>query len=321
MSLKLEKVSKRYFDKWVLRDLSVEVARGEVFGLIGAASSGRTTILKLIAGHIKDYTGKISFEDAEVKDAVLVGAESQEEKSLFRRILPSKQKSDLFSENERRLEEFKRALDEANSVLLLDNPFACFDEKMREEALQQLRETTQQKNLSVILVTNNTEEIFGGCDRIGILHRGDIIQVGEPREVYEKPDYVASASLLGRCNLITARRVTFSNEEIPEFQTLEGGHRIKTDKVERRRLGAITQNVTLAIRPEHVCINFGAAFPEDNLLKAKVLQIDFRGETTRVKLDADGLLIEAVVLRLVGLNVGDDCMIGLPPNRITILRS
>ncbi len=320
MSLRLEKVSKRYSDKWVLRDLSIEVARGEIFGLIGTASSGRTTTLKLIAGHIEDYTGRILFEGTEVKDAVLVGAELQEEKSFFRKILSSKQKLGFLSENQRRLEEFRQALREAKSVLLLDNPFACFDEEMREEALWELRSTTKQKGLSVILVTNNSEEIFGGCDKIGILHRGDIIQVGDPREVYEKPDYIASAALLGRCNLITARRITFSNEEIPEFQTLEGNHRIKTDKVERRRLGSITQNVTLAIRPEYVCINFGAAFPEDNLLRAKVIKVDFRGETTRVKLSADGLLLEAIVLRLVGLNVGDDCMIGLPPNRITVLK-
>ncbi|MCX7640739.1 MAG: ATP-binding cassette domain-containing protein [Pyrinomonadaceae bacterium] len=318
MCLKLEKVSKRYLSGWVLRDLSFKVERGEVFGLIGEAGSGRSTTLKIIAGKVKDFSGKIFFENSSVKDIEILTSESKSKNTFLRKLLGIR-RNDFVPIGKRKLAELEQILEKAKDVVLLDNPFMCLDESERQKAIELLRTTVKRKSLASIFVTNNHEEIFGACDRIGILHRGEIIQEGTPREVYEKPEYAISASLLGKCNLITARRVTFS-KETPEFQTLEGNHRLKTDRVERQRLGAITRNTTLAVRPEHICISFGASFPEDNLLKAKVIKIDFRGEITRVLLDANGLKLEAAVLRLVGLDVGDECIIAIPPNRITILR-
>jgi hypothetical protein len=75
----------------------------------------------------------------------------------------------------------------------------------------------------------------------------------------------------------------------------------------------------LAIRPENISISFGASFPEDNLLKASVVKISPQGATTLLTVDSNGLTLDILVLRLVGLNVGDECMIGLPPDRIMVL--
>lgn len=101
---------------------------------------------------------------------------------------------------------------------------------------------------------------------------------------------------------------------------MTGDHRLQIDKTEKSTLGAITNNVTLAIRPEHISISFGASFPEDNLLKAEIAGVEYQGATTRLKLNANGLILEALVLRLVGLNIGDECMVGLPPDRILVLK-
>ena len=171
------------------------------------------------------------------------------------------------------------------------------------------------------MATNNDEEIFSLCDQVAVLADGNVVQTGTPREVYEKPNCVAAARALGRCNLIVARRITFTNDYILEFQTLVGEHQLLLDKVAKSALGAITNNVSLAIRPEHISISFGASFPEDNLLKAQIVGIEYKGATTRLHLDANGLLLEALVLRLVGLKVGDECMVGLPPDRILVLKS
>jgi hypothetical protein len=67
-----------------------------------------------------------------------------------------------------------------------------------------------------------------------------------------------------------------------------------------------------------VSISFGASFPADNLLKAVVKEAKFLGPNTLVTLDAGGLELEAMVMRLVGLRSGDECMLGLPPDRIMI---
>jgi ABC-type sugar transport system ATPase subunit len=91
-----------------------------------------------------------------------------------------------------------------------------------------------------------------------------------------------------------------------------------TGKVEKRALAPINKNVTLGIRPEYVSISFGASFPEDNILRATVTNIRFLGATTLVEFNAEGLSVTAMVLRVVGLSVGDECMLSLPPDRIQI---
>lgn len=88
------------------------------------------------------------------------------------------------------------------------------------------------------------------------------MQTGTPREVFENPNSAAVARVTGRNNLIEARRLTSSKSDLPEFQTIVGEHRFFTNKVEKDQLGAINQNVTLAIRPEHISISFGASFPK-----------------------------------------------------------
>ena len=177
-----------------------------------------------------------------------------------------------------------------------------------------------EKNLTVIFTTNDHEEIFQVCDRVAVLHDGVIKQVGTPREVYENPNSATVAGVFGRNNLFPARRISKSTSEIPQFLTINGEHRLLTDSIEKNRLGAITQNIMLAIRPEHISISFGASFPGDNLLKAVVTDVDYLGATTIIELDADGLRLESMVLRLVGLNIGDECVVGLPPERISILK-
>jgi ABC-type Fe3+/spermidine/putrescine transport system ATPase subunit len=149
---------------------------------------------------------------------------------------------------------------------------------------------------------------------------GEIKQKGAPQDIYEKPESRVVASITGRNNLFAARRLTSSKAEIPEFHTIDGGHRLFAQRIERGALGALNQNITLAIRPEQISLSFGASFPEDNLLKATVKRVRFLGPTTLIELDAGGLKLEALVLRLVGLNVGDECMVGLPPDRIQIFR-
>lgn len=129
-----------------------------------------------------------------------------------------------------------------------------------------------------------------------------------------------ASSIVGRNNIFYGRRLTSSKADLPEFQTLIGEHRLFTRKADVGILGAINKDSALAIRPENIVISFGASFPEDNLLKAVVTAIRPRGATTAVELDSNGLKLEALVLRIVGLGVGDECMIGLPPDRIQVLK-
>ena len=323
MTLKVSKLAKKFNDRWILRDVSVEVKRGEILGIIGENSSGKSTFLRLIHGSEKSNSGQITFDgkdltnlSAKERGFSIVADENQTGwKNLF-----NSSKSNGFSASERHRKNIETTFNTAQSVVLLDNPFFNFSQNSFDEIADILRRKVKEKNLCAILAIENHEQAFAVCDQLAVLHRGEIQQFGTPREIYEKPNSVAVARALGRNNFIEAMRISFTNQSFQEFQTLTGEHRLQTDKSEKRVLGAITTPVTLAIRPEHISISFGASFPEDNLLKAKINDVQYLGATTRLKLDANGLMLEALVLRLVGLNIGDECMVGLPPDRILVLK-
>jgi ABC-type Fe3+/spermidine/putrescine transport system ATPase subunit len=321
MTLKISKVCKRYgYQNWALRDISLEIERGEIVGLIGETAGGKSTLLRIIHGSEKSNGGNISFDGKDLTDipkernfSLIANSNSKNWKDIFSK--PSE-----ISAGERQKSSFENELETAHTVILLDNPFSEIEPNLKTEMLNKLRSTVTNQRLSAILVSNDQADLFAVCDRIAVLHRGEIYQIDTPRNLYEQPNSVIAARLLGRNNLIAAMRITFNNQLTQEFQTLAGDHQLLTDKTEKRLLGAINAPVTLAIRPEHISISFGASFPEDNLLKAEIVGIEYQGATTRLKLNANGLILEALVLRLVGLKIGDECMVGLPPDRILVLK-
>jgi ABC-type Fe3+/spermidine/putrescine transport system ATPase subunit len=321
MSLKITKLSKRFANKWVLKDVSVELKHGEIFGILGENGAGKSTLLQIIAGNESANGGQISLNDKE-----LTKLSANQRGINFWQNKADTKWSGLFSsktklaESEKQIADLDTILQNSNSILLLDNPFTAIQQNLLDKVFTGFKNKVKEKNLIVVLTVNDDFTAFSLCDKVGVLHDGDIVQIGTPREVYENPQTVAAAKALGRHNFMTARRISFTNDRSQEFQTLTGNHRLETDKMEVRRIGAITQNVTLAIRPEHISISFGASFPEDNLLKAKITEIQYLGATTQIKLDAKGLILEALVLRLVGLNIGDECMVGMPPDRILVLK-
>jgi ABC-type Fe3+/spermidine/putrescine transport system ATPase subunit len=323
MSFQVTNLSKKYPDKWVLRDVSLEVPAGEILGIFGASAAGKSTLIRAIAGIEKTNGGTASYRGTDLTSLSFKDRNFQlpEVKStpsgwgLFK----NNKKSDAAG-SESRIRAFEDALEEAGGVLLLDDPFCGIDPATRSGLYEKLRRAALEKGLSVILATSDYDEICAVCDRVAVLSGTEIRQTGTPQEVYEQPATSAIAAIVGRNNLFPARRLTSNKVELPEFLTLQGDHRLFAQKADKRVLGAINQNVTLAVRPEHISMSFGASFPEDNLLKAVITGVKYFGAMTIVELDCAGLKLEAMVLRLVGLNVGDECMVGLPPDRILILK-
>lgn len=323
MSLKVQKLAKRYDDHWVLRDVSFVAQTGEITGIFGSTAAGKTTLIQILAGTVKCNGGKILHNEADVSE---ISCENRgfllpklKNSSFWKSLFKTNDRPEI-SEGEGQILALEEAMNKANGVLLLDDTFCFMDKPSRDKHFGELRRITREKNLTVIFAGNDFEEIFALCNKVGVLANGAIQQFGIPREVYEKPANLEVAKITGKNNIIRARRLSSSKIETPEFLTLDGEHRIFADKTEKSALGAINQNICLAIRPEHISISFGASFPEDNLLKATITEINFQGATTLIKLDAGGLELCALVLRLVGLNVGDECVVGLPPDRILILK-
>ena len=289
MPIRVDNLSKRNGNQWLYRDVSIDAADGEVFAIFGPNGSGKRELLREISNDSLFGGNKLSLLARIFRPETVAGAI----------------KFDLGA--------LKSARN--SGPVFLDDPFNGLDEYKRRE----LAEILKAKGQAVIFTTTSFDDVLLAADRAAVLANGYLQQTGEPHELYREPANRLVASLTGPCNLIEARRLTSSKSDSPEFQTIAGEHRLFTQKVELRGLGAINSNAWLAIRPEQVVLSFGASFPEDNLLKGKIAAVRFAGPSTYVTLDCHGLSLEAMVTRLIGLNIGDECMVGLPPDRIRVL--
>ena len=321
MPLEIKGLSKRYGNQWVLRDVEFTAYEGRVLGLLGGTASGKTTILDLIAGSTRGSGGTVVLDKAD-----LLTARPRDRDITF---LPEPEKRPVMgifagrpheSSGEALLTGFEEKLARSGKIVLLDNPFSQLDAELRTQCFEQVRRAAKQRERTVVLATTDFDQIAGVADDVAILAGDHIVQTGTPQEVYDEPESIAATMLTGGGNLFEARRLSKNDAELPEFHTIDGGHRIFAAPTEKSRLGSIHQNVTLCIRAEQISMSLGSSFPEDNLMRSVVTAIHFRGTTSIVEFDASGLKLEARVFKIVGLNVGDECMLGLPPHRIRILR-
>lgn len=323
MPLVIDKISKRFGNIWALRDLSFAVEDGSVIGVFGPSGSGKSALLKTIAGAVKPNGGTISLNGRDITNIKArdrgVTLRLGHSEPAFRRLFGGFSSGN--SNGEKQFEGFEAELKKAGKVVLLDEPFCDMDPSQREICFSAIRKAARSRDRIVIFASSDFSQITNLTDEVASLSGGVIIQTGTPQEIYDEPASIAAARLTGDCNLITARRVSSTDADLPEFRTIDGGHKLFAQSVAKGRLGAINQNVTLAIRPEQVSMSMGASFPEDNLLKCRVTKIQFCGPTSIIESEAAGLKIETRVFKIVGLNIGDECMLGLPPHRILILKN
>jgi iron(III) transport system ATP-binding protein len=342
--LSLKTLSKRFDKTQAVNDVSLDVERGEFFGLLGPSGCGKTTTLRMIAG-LEDITNLPAerrgfgmvfqnyalFPHLNVFENVAFGLRARHTpnpeikervKSALGLVqLPGyeKRRVDELSGGQQQRVAIARAIAIEPALLLFDEPLSNLDVALREETRGELRELVGRLGLTAVYVTHDQEEAFALCDRISVMVGGRILQTGKPRELYERPAQLSVGRFLGRNNLIKVMRLSSSKSEPGEFKTLEGGHTIRVP-VDHNSLVPLNQPCILAIRPEHVVIRKNVDGLE-NALPATVREINFAGATTSIKLDANGLLLEALTLEADGLSAGSQCTAILPPERISLLKN
>jgi len=256
VSIVLEHLSKRLSGSLVVDDVSLEIASGELFVLLGASGSGKSTILRLVAGLVEPDGGRI------VLDGRDVTAQPPQQRgtgfvfqnySIFRHMSVAQNvefglriRRQPRGERARRRDELlelvglsgyaarypeelsggqqqrvalARALAYRPSVLLLDEPFGALDVKIRAQLRRKLREIQRSLALTMILVTHDQEEAFEVADRVGVIERGRLLEVGSARELYARPHALYVGTFLGASNVLVGRvrqgRGCFGPLELP----------------------------------------------------------------------------------------------------------
>jgi iron(III) transport system ATP-binding protein len=225
----------------VLDDVSLEVAGGEIFFLLGASGCGKTTLLRLVAGFLHPDRGAIRFGDRDVTRAaaeqrgigmvfqqyalwphLTVGENVAFGLDLRRVPAPEKKQKvetildlvELPGYGARRISELSggqqqrvalaRALVVSPPVLLLDEPLSNLDARLRVGMRATIRRLCKAAGVTALYVTHDQGEALSTADRIALLHRGRVAQVGTPRELYEQPRSRIVAETMGEANVIAA---------------------------------------------------------------------------------------------------------------------
>ena len=354
--LSLKNISKSFGSTPAVIDVSLDVERGEFFGLLGPSGCGKTTTLRMIAGLEKPDAGQIEFDSREITNlpaerrgfgmvfqnyalfphpnvfenvAFGLRARHKPKPEILERVRNALDLVQLPGYDKRRVDELSggqqqrvaiaRAIAIEPALLLFDEPLSNLDVTLREATRSELRELVARLGLTAVYVTHDQEEAFALCDRISVMSGGRILQTGRPRELYEHPAQLSVARFLGRNNLIRVIRLSSSKSDTAVFKTLEGGHTIQIP-VDDQELAPLNQPCVLAIRPEHVVIGSRNG-KSTNAFDAEVREINFAGATSSIKLDANGLKLEALTLEAHGLSPGDRCTVVLPPDRISLLKN
>src|SRR5215212_4111373 len=326
--LSLKNVCRSFGSTRAVNDVSLDVSQGEFFGLLGPSGCGKTTTLRMIAGLERPDSGSIKFQGSDITN---LSPERRGFGMVFQNyaLFPHLNVFDNVAFGLRARHKTKtemaervaiaRAIAIEPALLLFDEPLSNLDVSLREETRSELRELVTRLGLTAVYVTHDQEEAFALCDRISVMVGGKLMQTGRPRELYEQPAEVSVASFLGRNNLIKAMRLSSSNTTDGEFKTLDGGHTLHLP-IKHEELAPLNKPVFLAIRPEHVQLSSNDHAAE-NSLRANVREIVFAGATSTVRVDAGGLLLEALVLRADGLAVNQQCNVILPQDRLTLLKN
>ena len=309
-------ISKRFKKAQVLEDISFDVAEGESLVLLGASGSGKTTILRIIAGLEQPDSGYVILHGKDVTDLPArergVGVIFQSY-ALFPRMTveknigyglkirhrPRKERRETvdrlielvqleqhrtkfpwqLSGGQQQRVAIARTLAYKPQVLLFDEPFGALDAQTRVHLRREIRALLRQVRVPSIFITHDQEEALELGDRIAVLNEGHLEQIGTPDEVYNHPETEYVATFLGAANLLLG----VATQGMVEIGTAK----LPAERETRRfREG---QSVKLVFRPEDVCISKDANLPEGcrRLTNGVIQEINFVGAYQRLTVRLD----------------------------------
>ena len=286
--VQIDVVAKAFGDFQALKDVSLTIGKGEFFSLLGPSGCGKTTLLRIIAGFEDPDSGAVLldgknvlplsphqrhvntvfqnyalFPHLTVFENVAFPLRLRKEKnpivteqvhkylSMVHLTGHENKKPGLLSGGMKQRVAIARALISEPSVLLLDEPLSALDAKLRQSLLMELDFIHDQVGITFIYVTHDQSEALSVSDRVAVMNEGNVLQVGSPYEIYEKPASLFIAQFIGESNLM--KGVITQKDNLNYTVESEGLGPIQVTS--EREDWAVGTTVSHAIRPEKIAIS------------------------------------------------------------------
>ena len=318
--IRIEAVTKKFGEFVAVNSVSLDIFRGEIFCLLGGSGCGKTTLLRMLAGFEEPSRGRIFIDGVDmagvppyerpvnmmfqsyalfphmtVEQNVAFGLKQEgrpaaEIKQRVTEMLDivklgefARRKPHQLSGGQRQRVALARSLVKKPKLLLLDEPLGALDKKLREHTQFELVNIQEQLGVTFVVVTHDQEEAMTLASRIGVMNKGQIVQVGTPHEIYEFPSTRFVADFIGNVNLFGGRMI----EDEPDHVLIDSpdlggqiyiGHGISA---------APNADVWVAVRPEKIQVTRERPGTPHNCVPATVKEIAYMGDMSVLLLKLD----------------------------------
>src|SRR5580704_15002336 len=340
--LEIAGASKRFGATTAVDDVSLSVERGAFYALLGPSGCGKTTLLRMIAGFETPDSGRMVIDGVDVTwmppyarpvnmmfqsyalfphmdvagniafglrrermDRRRIASRVDEMLALVQMSGYERRRPHELSGGQRQRVALARALAKMPKLLLLDEPLAALDRKLRAETRLELVGIQERVGITFLVVTHHQEEALSMASRVAVMDRGRLVQVGTPAEIYDRPASRFVADFVGEVNLFEGRLAAGLNRPIP----LPGDACLPEGTA-----------ATLVVRPEKLRLSRNR--PEGFAISATVASVGYMGSTSIVHLVAAGCRLKALLPgAAVGFERGAAVWAGWSPEDAVVIRA